>query len=286
MNILSQINNTFESYQQLVSLYETNKGKHFFSVIHIELHDWFAANMSAALGAVLDVLSQDFNVIHFDYITPETKKILLKNDFLTYHGKNREVDTHHTTIRYQKLNPADGRYFKSYVIEELIGRQELPKMSSAVKEKIVEAIYEMFVNAQIHSETKNIYTCGQFFPKKNIIEFTIVDTGIGFKNRINNHFGSSINAVQAIRWAIEDKNTTKENVSGGIGLALLKEFIEMNKGKMQIISDSGFYEFGTKGDTFKLFHGQFPGTIVNLQFRTDDNCNYTLKSEINVNDIF
>ena len=55
---------------------------------------------------------------------------------------------------------------------------------------------------------------------------------------------------------------------------------------MQIVSDAGFYEFGTKGDTYKLFNGQFPGTIVNLQFRTDDNCNYTLKSEINVNDIF
>ena len=285
INVLNNINNTFESFQQIIALYHHNKDK-VFSNIHIELRNWFAANMSAALGAVLDIFSEYFNDIHFDYITPNTQQILLKNDFLTYYGKNREVDTNHTTIRFQKLKPTDGRYFKSYVIEEFIGRQELPGMSSAVKEKIVEAIYEMFVNAQIHSETKNIYTCGQFFPNKHTIEFTIVDTGIGFKEKINNHFGWSINAAQAIRWAIKDKNTTKEMISGGIGLALLKEFISMNKGKMQIVSDAGFYEFGRHGDIFKLFNAKFPGTIVNLQFRTDDNSNYTLKNEINVNDIF
>ena len=285
MNRLSNINNTFESYQQLISFYHSNKDK-VFSDIHIELHQWFAANMCAALGAILDLLTAYFNDIHFDYIMQGTEQILLKNDFLTYYGKNRETDTYHTTIRFQKLKPTDGRYFKTYVIEELIGREELPQMSQALKEKMVEAIYEMFVNAQIHSETKNIYTCGQFYPNKHIIEFTIVDSGIGFKNKINNRFGWSIDAIQAIQWAVEDKNTTKENVSGGIGLALLKEFIKMNKGKMQIISDSGFYEFGTEGDFFKLFNGQFPGTIVNLQFRTDDMSAYSLKNEIDVNDIF
>jgi anti-sigma regulatory factor (Ser/Thr protein kinase) len=285
MNKLFNINNEFGSYQQLISFYHHNKDK-VFTDIRIELHNWFAANMSAALGAVLDLLSQYFNDIHFDYIMPGIERILLKNDFFTYYGRNREVDTNHTTIRFQKLNPADGRYFKTYVIEELIGRYELPQMSSALKEKVVEAIYEIFVNAKIHSETSHIYTCGQFYPKKNSIEFTIVDTGIGFKNKINKHFNSSINAEQAIRWAVEDKNTTKEHISGGIGLSLLKEFIGKNKGKMQIVSDAGFYEFGEYGHTVKSFNGQFPGTIVNLQFCTDDNNNYALKSEIDINEIF
>ncbi|MDP4226888.1 MAG: hypothetical protein Q8910_10965 [Bacteroidota bacterium] len=83
-----------------------------------------------------------------------------------------------------------------------------------------------------------------------------------------------------------DKSTTKEGISGGIGLALLKEFIEKNKGKMQIVSNDGFYQFGYEGEILKQFHGQSPGTIVNLQFRTDDRSNYSLKSEININDIF
>ncbi|MDR0573276.1 MAG: ATP-binding protein [Tannerella sp.] len=285
MTSLVDINNSFESYQQLINLYEEHKEK-LYGRIHIGLYKWFAANMSAAMGAVLDLFTENFSEICFDYIKPETERILLKNDFLTYYGKVREVDVNHTTIRFQKLKPSDGKYFKTYVIEELVGRTELPQMSTALKEKIVEAIYEIFVNAQIHSETKHIYTCGQFYPTKNKIEFTIVDTGIGFRNKINNRFSSSLSATQAIQWAVKDKNTTKETISGGIGLALLKEFIDLNKGKMQIVSDAGYYEFGDRGVVTESFAGRFPGTIVNLQFCTDDTHKYALKSEININDIF
>jgi hypothetical protein len=282
---LYNINNTFESYQSIISFYEANKDK-VFSNVHIVLQDFFAANMSAALGAVLDLFAENLNDIHFDRISPQIEQILLKNDFLTYYGKSRAIDLNHTTIKFQKLKPTDGKFFKTYVIEELVGRGELPKMSAGVKEKMVEAIYEIFVNAQIHSETTFIYTCGQFYSNKNKIEFTIVDTGIGFKNRINKRFNSNLGATKAIEWAVEDKKTTKKGVSGGIGLAVLKEFISMNKGKMQIVSDTGFYQYDENGAEAKQFTGLFPGTIVNLQFCTDDCNNYTLKRELDINDIF
>lgn len=287
MNRLITINNTFESFQSLIQLYETHKDE-LFGDIHLEIRHFFAANMSAALGAVLDKFTSNLNDIHFDYLSPQIETILLKNDFLTYFGKQRAVDIHNTTIKFQKLKPTDGKYFKNYVIEELIEghTSDLPKMSQRVKEKMVEAIYEIFVNAQIHSETEFIYTCGQFFPTKNKIEFTIVDTGIGFKVKVNRRFGSNLRATQAIKWAVEEKRTTKEGISGGLGLAVLKEFVNMNKGKMQIVSNEGFYQFDSDGETLNEFQGEFPGTIVNLQFRTDDYNNYSLKSEIDINDIF
>lgn len=285
MRKLSSINNTFESYQQLISFYQANKEK-VFSNISVSLHTFFAANMSAALGAILDEFTNNINDIFFDYISPQIETILSKNDFLTYFGKQKVFDRNQTTIKFQKLKTTDGKYFKKYVIEELVGRRELPNMSVGVKEKIVEAIYEIFVNAQIHSETRFIYTCGQFFPKNNKIEFTIVDRGIGFKNKINGRFGSNLNSIKAIKWAVQDAKTTKEGISGGIGLAVLKEFVAINKGKMQIVSDDGFYQFDENGESTRLFDGQFKGTIVNLQFRTDDNNNYLLKKEIDINDIF
>ena len=287
MSILSNIENSFESYQKLIAFFDANKDK-WFDNVHIELRQWFSANMSAALGAILDKFTDNLNDIHFDNLGSQIETILLKNDFLTYFGKDRALDIHKTTIKYQKLKPSDGKYFKNYVINELIlgHTSDLPQMSEGVKEKIVEAIYEIFVNAQIHSDSKFIYTCGQFFPKKNKIEFTIVDTGIGFKDKINNRFGSNLTSMQAIKWAVQDKKTTKVGVSGGIGLAVLKEFIGMNMGKMQIVSKDGFYQFDGKTEQLKKFTGEFPGTIVNLQFRSDDRNNYSLKSEIDVNEIF
>ena len=241
MNSLCNIDNSFESYQKLIRFYQGNKDK-AFSTIHIELHQWFSANMSAALGAILDKFVAEINDIIFDCIRLEIEKILSKNDFLTYYGKPRAIDTNKTTIKFQKLKLTDGKYFKTYVIEELMkgNSATLPIMSNGVKEKIVEGIYEIFVNAQIHSGSEFIYTCGQFFPQKNKIEFTIADTGIGFKEKINQHFHSHLSAVQAIEWAVKNKHTTKTDVPGGIGLAILKEFIELNKGKMQIVSSDGF----------------------------------------------
>jgi len=287
MSRLPSIDSSFESYQSLINLYEQHKNE-LFGDIHFEIYHFFAANMSAALGAVLDKFTENLNDIHFDFIQPRTESILLKNDFLTYYGKNRALDTYNTTIKFQKLQPNDGKYFKNYVIEELIEGQttNLPKMSDGAKERILEAIYEIFVNAQMHSESKFIYTCGQFFPKKNKIEFTIVDTGIGFKEKINSRFGSNLTSTQALKWAVQDKKTTKEEISGGIGLAVLKEFVKLNNGKMQIVSYDGFYQFDGENEILKRFNGEFPGTIVNLQFRTDDNKNYSLTSKIDVNDIF
>ena len=148
--------------------------------------------MCATLGGISDIFTTNINTIQFDYLSPEIERILLKNDFLSYFGHARMIDNYHTTIRYLKLKVTDGKYFNNYVKNELLGRTELPQMSVLVKEKIAEAIYEMFVNAQIHSGSSNIYTCGQFFPRDNKIEFTIVDKGIGFKRRINERFNANL----------------------------------------------------------------------------------------------
>ena len=48
---------------------------------------------------------------------------------------------------------------------------------------------------------------------------------------------------------------------------------------MQIVSDDGFYQFSHEKEIFKTFESKFPGTVVNLQFRTDDASSYYLKSE-------
>src|SRR3989304_1662596 len=285
MRELRNIDTSFESYQKLIDLYQVYKDS-IFEEIELDLYQWFAANMSSALGGVLDKIAENLNEVKFKNISENIKTILLKNDFLSYYGFNRIMDSNNTTIKFLKLKPTDGKYFNLYVVNELLSRPELPYISLPLKRKMTEAIYEIFVNAQIHSETKNIYTCGQFYPQKNIIEFTITDTGIGFKNRINQRFKKNLTSTQAIQWATNDRHTTKIGVSGGLGLALLKEFIKNNKGKLQIISDDGFYQFDSKGEDIKLFHGSFPGSIVNLQFRTDDESTYTLTDEVKLDDIF
>ena len=59
-----------------------------------------------------------------------------------------------------------------------------------------------------------------------------------------------------------------------------------NKGKFQIVSLDGFYQFGVGGELSGIFSGEFPGTLVNLQFRTDDINSYIVKGENDINNIF
>jgi hypothetical protein len=285
MAVLRDINDSYSSYKKLINFYNLNKSKKF-ETIGIKLLGWFSANMSAVLGGIFDLLSFNLNNIEVEKIDPEIKKILLKNNFLSYWGFKKREDSFHTTIPFLKLNPSDGKFFKSYVIEEFMTRDELPMMSDMVKERMLDAINEIFVNARMHSESKHIYTCGQFYPYRNTLEFTIVDTGIGIKRRVNERFSSNLSSIQAIKWAIEDKNTTKEGISGGIGLAFLKEFVEKNGGKMQIVSDDGYYKYSKWSEDSKIFDNPYPGTIVNMEFKTDDNSSYYLEEEIKPNDIF
>lgn len=282
---LSNINseNACKCYNQLVKLYADFKNVEFEN-INIKLNAWFSANMSAVLGAILDKLSL-INSISVISDNSQIISILQKNNFLANYGYQTSPDLNDTTIKYLKLKPSESRYFYFYVINKLLSHPELPDMSNELKKKIYESIYEIFVNAQIHSNTDYIYTCGQFFPNKHTIEFTIVDTGVGFKKVINDRFNYSLSSIKAIKWALQDGNTTKKD-TGGLGLTLLTEFIKLNKGAFQIVSDDGFYEVGETENTAFLT-SPFPGTIVNMKFRTDDRNSYRLASEkCNLDDIF
>jgi signal transduction histidine kinase len=284
--ILQNIHSLPFDYKQIASFYEANKEKSF-EKIPVSLYEWFDANMAAPLGAVFDLLQNDLNNIIFEHMNSRIQTILQKNGFLSHFGYSNLVDTYNSTISYQKMKPDDGRYFREYVSTEFLDRSELPTMSKGLHKKMMEVMLELFNNAQIHSGTENIYTCGQFFRNRHTIAFCIVDTGIGFKQQFINRFNrDDVSSVDVIRWAIIDKNTTKKNVSGGLGLAILREFIQRNKGKLQIISYDGFYETNGSGETTETFDKCFPGTIVNVEFRTDDMCNYSLTSEANKENLF
>lgn len=279
---IKNIRNDFESYHQLTNLYHQNKNK-WGKEIDINICGWFSANTCSMLGAVLTKLQEDLNTIRIN--ANNSKEILERNGFLAFFGHKKVTDFHNTAIPYQVLSTDDDRYFNNYVFKEFISKPELPKMTGVLKSKLTESIYEIFINAKMHSNTNKIFVCGQFFPRKERIEFMITDIGDGIKNIVNNRFGVDLPAVKAIKWAIQDGNTTKQGVSGGIGLSLLHEFININKGKVQIISNEGFWKLDNGKITAKEFNNEFPGTMVNISVRTDDQNSYMLKSEI-PDDIF
>ncbi|MCX6580635.1 MAG: ATP-binding protein [Candidatus Aminicenantes bacterium] len=276
------IENDYRSYNFLVDFYRQNKDKAYQTIdISFGNVDFIAANTCSIIGAIFQKLQNSFNGIRLFHINDEVKKTLQRNGFLSFLGFPRLPDYYHTTIQYMKLFPNHSRFFSEYIREELMGKSEIPGMSDRLKKKITEGIYEIFINAAMHSNTKEgIFTCGQFFKTKHKIEFTITDLGIGMRNPISQYLRTSISAVDAIEWAMQEGNSTKPNDSGGLGLAILKHFITLNKGRIQVISNNGFWELSAAGIDKRTFSSEFPGTAVNICIKTDDPMQYVLTDEI------
>jgi hypothetical protein len=285
---LCDIRSDYQSFECLIKVDEITK-ECIFDNIEIDMRkvNWFDANMCAAFGAILYRVGRKPNIVTLLNLKKGVETILSKNGFLSYYGREKKLDTYETTIEYKRFEPKDDRYFAAYIEENMVGKG-IPKMSEGLHKKFIESIFEIFSNAVIHSKTKmGIFSCGQFFPNKKRLVFSIADLGIGILKNVKEHIKREMTAEQAIGWAVEGKNTTKVGrIPGGLGLKLLREFITMNQGRIQIVSDKGYWELSGKKAFTKSFLNPFPGTTVNIEINTADTNSYCLSSEIKSEDIF
>ena len=290
ITIPSNISSTYEGYKLLVNLFQRVKDISLSEIIFDFSHNkWFEANLAAVFGAIIYHTDKNMNNIRFVNLSGKVEEILQKNYFLYHYGWVIKEDKYSTTIRYQKFSPEDEGLFKQYVSNQLLARPDFPRISELLAKKINESIFELFENARTHGHCDYIFTCGQYYPKKvpARVDFTLVDLGKTIKYNVNNYLKKNLEGYEAIDWAMKYGNTTKTGrISGGLGLDLIKEFIKLNNGKIQIVSSDGFWEMRKGIIQKKPFQKAFLGTIVNLEFNLDDTNIYKLKEEVSLNNIF
>lgn len=247
---------------------------------------WFEANLCAVLGSVIEHLENRGNTVKLINIKAP-RDILSRNGFLKKFNIPKPPHSFNTEIDYRTFKEHQGKQFSEYVGREVLLNEDFPRVSKLLNKKINESIFELFENARTHGKCGNMHTCGQYYPSKSTLDFTIVDMGQTIKHNVNKFLKSNKSGAECIEWAMQDKNTTKTgNVSGGLGLAIIFNFIKLNKGKIQIVSSDGYWEL-RKGTVKKVnLKHSFPGTIANLEFNFSDTSKYYLKSEVDVNNIF
>lgn len=286
---LSAVRSEYSGYIQINGLANSLKDLEFETIqIDLGRADRLDANLCSPLGAIFYKTARNLNNIELKNFLPQVETILNKNGFLNNYGHTPREDTFGSTIQYQRFEPTDDRLFNVYLDRQLEGKA-IPDMTVTLRNKLLEGLMEIFNNAVIHSETKmGIFVCGQYYYKKQHLEFTITDLGIGIRQNIYQKIGLDLSAAEAIDWAMNGSNTTKRGpIPGGLGLKLLREFISLNQGKIQIISDLGYWEQKTDGhvDSRNLPFA-FPGTIVNIEINTADQKSYMLSSEKIPDNIF
>ena len=276
-----RLESNFRGFSKLTNLHK-DLAQHGFETIEIDFSacSWFDANMCAPLGAVLTQATSKLNDLCLVGLSTGIRTILEKNRFLENYRYNAKPDIHETTIRYQRFNATDKHSFAEYLYQHLEGKG-IPKMSNALRGHFEKSLFEVFVNAVMHSESEvGVFACGQFFPAKHAVDISIADGGIGIRRKMLDELDLRMNSDQAIEWALQEGHTTRKgDVPGGLGLKLIREFIILNRGRIQITSDSGYWELFPEGEKLTRFDYPFPGTAINIEINTADNSSYRLASE-------
>lgn len=278
---LFDIRGDFDGFARLAALAADTVGYTFEDIeVDMSSTNWFEAHMSAPLGVVFARLSDEFNTVQPVGLQKAVEIILKKNRFLAAYGYDTRQDDYGTVIPYRRFNPEDDRYFVAYLNKHLAGKG-IPKMTDGLGRRFKDSILEIFMNSAMHSETKlGIFACGQFYPTVQRLDFCIADAGIGIRRKIRHELNLRMNSDKAIVWALQEGNTTRTgDVPGGLGLKLLREFVALNGGRIQIVSDRGYWECRGDTETVKRFEHSFPGTVVNLEINTADTRAYCLRSE-------
>lgn len=286
---LLQVRTDRLGYEQIANLAASTKDLNFGRLeIDFSQCSFFEANMAAVLGAVLARVTDNLNKVEIANLPRSIETILRKNRFLVQYGFSPLDDSNQTTLPFRRLKMSDGSLFADYLDQYLRGRG-IPPMSPGLTRAFKQSIFEIFHNSVYHSHSRlGVFACGQFFPNKKRLDLTIADAGVGIRTNVRDHLkNNKISSVGAIRWALDEGNTTRTGkLPGGIGLKLLKEFTKNNGGRIQIASRYGFYEYDGGNEKFGKLAADLPGTSVNLEVNTADTSEYSLLSEVSADDIF
>jgi hypothetical protein len=184
------------------------------------------------------------------------------------------------SIPYREDLQQDKAVLVDYLKTKWLGRGWV-HVSERLIDAIVGRVWEIYANAFEHGQSHvGIFSCGQHYPEHHELKLTVVDFGVGIPSNVRLYARNpNIPADVALRWAFQRGTTTKPNgTSRGMGLDLLKEFVKLNKGKLEVFSHESYAIIDSKLEEFMNRATFFEGTLINITFICDESY-YQLASE-------
>lgn len=233
------------------------------------------ANLSAVVLAIIHKLKREKNVYIFVELG-ELRNVFFRNGLIGHlkgEGNNNPYpDYRESTIPVTTFDQNDDEAFCVYLRRQFFGHRGLMKVSGGVKEALCMHYEEVFTNVGLHADTSlPVFTCGQYFPEKNQLRFTLVDLGVGFLPKIRAATGNAVTDDRsAILWATEGMNSTKDKQRfgpGGTGLKEIKKYCNENNGTLHICSGKGYVSMVKGRTTEHTLKTPFPGSVISIIMR-------------------
>lgn len=160
-------------------------------------------------------------------------------------------------------------------------------ISDKLKNRIVSRLWEIYNNVFEHSKSSvGAISCGQYLPKKKELLLSVVDFGIGIPQSVKNFIITKGNEPTNadsyyLQLAFRPGFTSlfDNNIPRGMGLGILKDFIDKNEGKLEIYSNNSYALSEKDNESFSDNHKGFQGTIVHVTLKCDEGY-YKLISEV------
>lgn len=280
------IDSGYAAHNQLSSLaFKLNNADCDRLIIDISNVHFIASNQFAVLGCLLDNYKRQHEHVSLILrgIQSPIQEMIQKNRFGVHHFDLSPLpDIHNTVIPYKAFHVQEINEYELYLTLKLFSRNDLPVMSSSLKNLIQDYLLEVFKNVTDHTSSDYVYTCGQYFPKASLLYFTIVDSGETIPYNVTRYFQKNGQALpnNSLQWALMQGTTTSSEAGPrGIGLYLIKNFIQENQGKIIIVSGQECYEFSSYRECYQRLEYPFPGTIVTLAFNLRNTSVYASGSE-------
>jgi anti-sigma regulatory factor (Ser/Thr protein kinase) len=213
-------------------------------------------------------------------------KFLGKCDFRSAFGGNA-YPWRDNSVPFRHDASPDTKSIAAYLGEDWLGREWLD-VSPRLRNEIVGKIIEIYVNAFEHSGSPiGTVSCGQHYPSQKTLTLTVADFGIGIAGSVQRFLPHrELSDVEAMEWAFERGHTTKpQRGPRGLGLKLLRDFVSVNRGSLEVYSCSAYARFTSNTPSLAALPAFFEGTIIHISLQCDES-HYMLASESSTADLF
>lgn len=183
------------------------------------------------------------------------------------------------SIPYRENKTLNMNEIMDYLTYNWIGKGWL-HVSARLRDAIAGRMWEIYNNAFEHSGTGiGVYSCGQYYRRQNDLVLSVADFGKGIpfnvraflSQHVDTNLVSKISGAACLKWAFQRGNSTcLGGVARGLGLDLLKEFVRVNQGKLEVYSNDGYAIADKDGERYENCNTSFEGTVVHITLRCDE----------------
>lgn len=276
------LNDRPQDFARLFEIWgETND---YFEDVHFDFSQcrFLRPNAVAFLGGLARLIESRLGKVVFDWNSMQDQAVmtnLCQNGFAgTFSYPSPGWDGN--SIPYREEETLDMNGIMDYLTYNWIGKGWV-QVSDRLRDAIVGRMWEIYSNAFEHSGTEiGVFSCGQHFWRQNDLILSVVDFGQGIptnvrsflRQHVDEELVSKVSGSACMQWAFERGNSTcKAGVARGLGLDLLKEFVRINEGKLEIYSNDGYAIIDKDGEKYENRTLAFEGTMVHITLRCDEN---------------